>query len=54
MNKTKLIGFKDSPEVVKSLDVLAEKRGVARSDVLRMMVRGQLSATTDAAEVTKK
>jgi metal-responsive CopG/Arc/MetJ family transcriptional regulator len=42
------LGFKDLPEIATALDVIADKHGIDRSDVLRMMVRNQLSATNDS------
>ncbi len=38
-NLKRLIGFRDTQEIVETLDRHAKEKGIARSDVLRMIVR---------------
>jgi hypothetical protein len=47
-NARKVISFRDDKKIVASLDGLAEKQGIDRSDILRMMVREKLRVTTYA------
>lgn len=47
-NKLKIISFRDGQETIDYLIESAEKKGVTKSDVLRMLIRERQSA--DAAD----
>jgi len=44
-NSKYLIGFRDTQEIVDTLDRDAKEKGITRSDVLRMIVREKFRAS---------
>jgi hypothetical protein len=54
MAETKImLGWRDAPEIGAGLDRIAQAQGIARSDVIRIMIRDKLKAAADL-EVNRK